>query len=91
MPNSIDEERILVGAVGRAPVFDDPEPPGRELVGDPVIQQDHAIRDVLLQALPSQRLLSPLPGDDGGDAALLEPAKQPAQLGAEDGVVREAG
>ena len=36
-------------------------------------------------------LLALLAGDDGGDALVLEPAEEPAQLGAQDGLVGQAG
>ena len=36
-------------------------------------------------------LLALLAGDDGGDALVLEPAEEPAQLGAQDGFVGQAG
>ena len=64
----VDEEGVLVGAVGGAAVLHDPQPPGRDLVRDPVVEEDHAVGDVLFQALPGQRALAPLAGDDRGHA-----------------------
>ena len=86
----VDEEGKLVGAVGRAAVLDDPQPAGGDLLDDAVVEQDHAVGDVLLQAVAGQRALAPLAGDDGGDALVLEPAEQPAELGPQDGGVGQA-
>ena len=55
-----------------------------------MVEQDHAVGDVLFQAVPGQRALAALAGDDGGDALVLEPAEQAAQLGAQDAHVRQA-
>ena len=71
-------------------VLDDAQPPRRDLLGDAVVEQDHAVGDVLLQALAGQRPVAALAGDDGGDALVLEPAEQPAQLGAQDRLVGQA-
>ena len=49
-----DEEGVLVGAVARAAVLHHPHAPRRELVVDAVIQKEHAVRDVLLEAVPGQ-------------------------------------
>ena len=58
---------------------------------DPVVQQDDAVGDVFLQAVAGERALAALAGDDGRDALVLEPAEQPAQLGAQDAGVGQAG
>ena len=81
----IDEERILVRAVGRSPVLDDAQAPGRDLLADAMVQHDHAVRDELLDPVPGQ-LVGPVPlgGDDRGQALLLQPAEQPADFGAQD-------
>ena len=50
----VDQERILVGAVGRAAVLDDPQPPRGDLLVDPMVEQDHAVGDVFLQAVAGQ-------------------------------------
>ena len=91
MPLLIDQERVLVGPVTRAAVFDDAQPAGRNLIGDPVIQRDDAVRHVLFQPLSRERVGASLAGDHRRDAALLEPRKQPAQLGAQHGGVAQAG
>ena len=84
-----DQERILVGPVQRAAVLQDPQPPGRGLLAHPVIEHDHAVRDVLLDAVARQRPVAALGGDHRRHASLLEPAEQPAQLGAKHGRVGE--
>ena len=50
----VDQERVLVGAVRRAAVLDDPQPAGGDLVVHPVVEQDHAVGDVLLEALAGE-------------------------------------
>ena len=86
----VDQERVLVGAVDRPAVLDDAQPPRGHLVDHAMVEQDHAIGDVLFQAVPGQRALAALAGDDGGDALVLEPAEQAAQLGPQDARVRQA-
>ena len=51
--------RVLVGAVGRAAVLDDPQPPRGDLLGDAVVEEDDAVGDVLLQAVARQRARRP--------------------------------
>ena len=70
-----DQERVLVGAVQRAAVLEDPQPPGRGLLGHAVVEDDHAVRDVLLDAVAGQRPVAPLAGDHRRDPAVLEPAR----------------
>ena len=87
----VDEEWILVRAVMRAAVLDDAQPARRDLIVNAVVEEDHRIRDVLLEALAGQRALAALAGDHGGHALVLQPAEEPPQFGAEDPVVGEAG
>ena len=89
-PVLVDQERIFVGPVGRAAVLHDAETSRGDLVGHSVVEQDHRVRHVLLEPLSRQRPLAALAGDQGGDALVLEPAKQPAQLGPKDARVRQA-
>ena len=51
MPRCVDQERELVGAVGRAAILDDAQPPGGDLLVHAVVEHDHAVGDVLLQAV----------------------------------------
>ena len=55
MPVGVDQERILVGAVVGAAVLDHAQAARRDLIVDAVVEQDHRIRDVLLEPLPGQR------------------------------------
>ena len=55
----VDDERVLVGAVGGAAVLDHAQPPRRDLLVHPMVQQDHAVGDVLFDALA--RELASLP------------------------------
>src|SRR5579884_139193 len=53
-----------------------------------MIEQDHAIGYVLLQTMSRKRpARAGFGGDHGGDALLLEPPKQPAQFGTNDGFI----
>ena len=74
----------------RSPVFDDAQPPGGELVYDAVIEQDHAIRDVFLEAVAGKRAIAALAGDDGRDTLVFHPVEQATQLGAQNGEVGKA-
>ena len=87
----VDHGRVFVRAVSRAAVFDDAQTAGGHLAEDAVIEEDDAIADVFLEAVAGQRVASLLASDDGGDALVLEPAKETPQFGAEDGFVGQAG
>ena len=54
-----------------------------------MVEQDHRVRHVFLEALPRQRAAASLTGDHGRHAPVLEPAEQAAQLGSENRLVRE--
>ena len=86
-----DQERVFVSAVDAAPVLDDPQPPGRDLVRDPVVEGDDTVRDILFEPVLGDGPVPALARDNGGDAPVLEPEEEPAQLRPEDGLVREAG
>jgi hypothetical protein len=60
-PALINQEGKLIGAMGRAPVLDNPEPPRRELLRDPMVKKDDAVGDVL-QRGPRRRAGSGAPG-----------------------------
>ena len=64
---------------------------GRDLLAHPVIEQDYAVRDVLLGAVPGQLVAAGFPGDDGGQPAVLQPPEQPAQLPPHNRLVRQRG
>ena len=75
----VDEKRIFVGAVHGAAILDHAQPPGCDLVQYPMIERDHAIGDVFLQAVAGQRAFAALARHDDGDALFLEPAKEPCR------------
>ena len=77
--------------MGAAPVLDDAEPAGGDLVDHPVVEGDYAVSHVLLETVAGEGRLPGLAGDDGGDPPVLEPRKQPAQLRPEHRVVHEPG
>ena len=81
-PVVVDEERHFVAAVRRAAVLEDAQPPSGALLHHPLVEQDHAVRDVLLEAVARQVLAIPLARHDGRDSLGLQPPKQPRQLGA---------
>ena len=88
----VDEKRILVGAVQGAAVLDDAQAAGGGPVDHPVVQDEHRVGDVFLDAVAGQAvLLAALAGDDGGDAPVFQPAEQTPQLGAQDQLVGEPG
>ena len=66
-PVLVDQERILVGAVRGAAIFDDPQAPGRQIVDDAMIEQDHAVGDIFLDAVARQAALAALGRDHGGE------------------------
>ena len=72
-----DEERVFVGAMDAAPVLDDPEAAGRDLVRDPVVERDDAVRDVLFEPVLGDGPVPAFPRDDGRDAPVLEPEEEP--------------
>ena len=73
----------------RAPILEDSQSPSRGLLRDAVVEDDDAVRDVLFDAVTSERPIAPLARDHGGDAPILEPGEQAAQFGAQYGRVRE--
>ena len=84
-------ERKFVGAVQRAAIFHHAQMPRGNLLKDPMLEQDHAVGHIFLQPVARELFAPALGGDDGGHAFVLEPAEEPAQLGAQDGFVGQAG
>ena len=60
------------------------------LLAHPVVEQDHSVRHVLVEALSRQGAVASLARDHRRHALLLEPAKQATQLGPENGLIRQA-
>ena len=80
-----DQERVLAGPVRRPAVLDHLQPPRGNLIPGAVVQRDHAVAHVLLNAVPGQRaVLAALAGHDRGDGPVLQPAEQPHQLSPHD-------
>ena len=88
---ALNEEGILVGPVRGAAVLDDAQAPRQHRFGDPVVEQDDAVGNVLFQAVAGQRAFSALAGDDGSELSLLEPAEQAPKFGPQDRFVFESG
>ena len=87
-PTLGDQEGKLVRPVEGTAVLDDAQASGRDLVVDAVVQGDHTVRDVLLDAEAGQvSLPAALAADHDGQVALLEPPEQPAELASDDGLV----
>ena len=89
----VDQERVFVGAVGRAPVLEYAQAAGGHHARHAVVEHDHTIGDILFQPLARQctGLVAPLASDDGGDSPVLEPAEKAAQFCAHDDQVGQAG
>ena len=87
----VDEERVFVGAVDGAAIFDDAEAAGGDLVGDAVVEEDDAVGDVFFEALAGEGSVAAFGGDDGGEIFFFEPVEEAAEFGAEDGGIGEAG
>ena len=83
------QEGVFIGAVQGAPVFDEPQDTGGDLVYHPVVQEQHRIGNVFLDAVAGQGAFAALSGDYRGDALLLQPAEEAAQFGAQDQLVGE--
>src|SRR6185437_4905161 len=76
-----DEERVFVRAVPAATVFHHPQPPGRDLLLNAMIEQQHAIGDVLLETLARESAFAALGRNDRRDTPIFQPTKEPAELG----------
>ena len=55
-----------------------------------LVENDDAVRHVLLDSVAREPVLTPFPGHDRGDRPLLEPVEQPTQLRAHDRLGRNA-
>ena len=64
---ALDQEGILVGAVGGAAVLDDAQAAGQNRVGDAVIEQDDAVGNVFFEAVAGECAFAAFAGDDGGE------------------------
>ena len=91
MPSSSMRNGYSLVPCVAAAIFDHAQPPGRDLIDDAMVEQDHAIGDVFLQAVAGQRAFAALARDDDRDAFVLEPAKEPAELCAHDRLIGQPG
>ena len=64
---------------------------GGDLVVHPVVKKNDAVGDVFLEPVTSQLLAAPLGGDHCRYPLDLEPAKEPAQLGAKNRLILKSG
>ena len=87
----VNQERVLVGAVGRTPVLDDAQATRGNLMIDSVVEENDAVGDVFLQTEAGEGLFALFAGDDGGDALVFQEAEQAAQLRAQDVLIGEPG
>src|SRR5215467_8047981 len=56
-----------------------------------MIEQDDAIRDVLLEAAARKRTLASLPRNDRNYSFVFQPPEQPAQFGTENAFILQTG
>ena len=87
----VDQERVLVGAVVRASILDDPDPPRRNLVLDTMVELNDGIGDVFLETVARQGDLAAFARNDDREPAIAQPAEQPPQLRPEDRLVLQPG
>ena len=91
-PCCADEERVFVRTVGGAAIFQTRSRRVEICSLDAMVEDDHAVGDVFLEAVARDRAaVALLAGDDRGHAAVLQPAEQAAQLGAQNGVIGQSG
>src|ERR1700758_187476 len=76
----VNQERILVGAMRGAAIFHDAQSASRNLIGYPMIEQDHAVGNILFQPMPCESAFAAFSGNDGADPFVFEPAKQSTQF-----------
>ena len=87
----INKKWIFIAAVNRATIFYYPQTTCGDLVVSAVIEKDDAVRNVLFQAVASQRPVATLAGDDSGNPSVFEPAKKSAQFVAQNKSIAERG
>jgi hypothetical protein len=82
-PLSVIRKGYSLVPMGRAAVLHDAQAAGGDLVAHAMVEQDHAIGHVFLQAMPRHHLRAALAGDHRRKAAILDPAEEPPQFGAQ--------
>ncbi len=73
----------------RPAVLDHPEAARGNLLVYAMVENDHAVRHVLLDPVACETAVAPLAGHDRGDGPVLEPAEQPAELRSHDRLLLE--
>ena len=68
----VDDKWIFVGPMAAAAILDHSKAARIDLVGHALIEHDHAVRDIFLEPVTSQRVLAALAGDDRGDTEGLQ-------------------
>jgi len=71
-------------------IFDNADAAGGHLIDHTMIERDHAIRDIFLQAKARQHAITALAGDDDRHAFFLKPTKEPAKLRAHNPMIGQA-
>ncbi len=56
-----------------------------------MIEQNHAVGNIFLETVARESAFAPLGGNDGRQAAVLQPAEQAAKFRAQDSGIGEAG
>ena len=56
-----------------------------------MVEDDYAIGDIFFKTVARDCALALFASDDGSHAAILQPAKEPTQLRAQDGVIWQPG
>ena len=79
-PSFIDQKGIFIRSMGRAAILDDTQTAGRHLVDDTMIEEDHAVGDVLLKPLARKCSIAAFTSYDRGNAAVLKPPEKPPKL-----------
>src|SRR5215213_6247595 len=82
-----DQERVLVRAVQGAAIFDDPQPPGGNLVSDTVVERNDAIGDIFLKPEAGHGPFAAFRRNHRADTFVLKPAEQALKFGPQDALV----
>ncbi len=70
-PRLADQERVLIGPMQAAAVFDDPQSACGDLFADTVIEHDDTVGNIFLQAEACDGPLAAFAGHDGGHTFIL--------------------
>ncbi len=76
----INQEWIFIGAMRGSAIFNNAQTASGNLIGDPVVEQDHAVGNILFQPMPGESAFAAFSCNNGTDPFVFEPAKQTPQL-----------